>query len=389
MCFIHDYDIMIWGDTMTKHLDFKEGKGRKSLQRMQQFLVLQYLLEHTDENHFVGAQTLVDYLKETCEIHSERRSIFNDIREINIAYIINEHQVTYNEAVEYLEDDPDLATIKYKKKNGYYVARRPLHPSDARLIVECLHTARVVPPLDTQNISEDIGKLLSEHQREEIKHDAFAVARVKTNNKELFYNVDTIHNAMSERIDGKAHVPEKIRFKYLKYTIQNLNEMVERRRGVDYVVSPHAIIINEGNYYLLAIDNKSKKLRTYRIDRMKKLKLTGEPRERTAEINDLKEYLDTYSKRVFSMYGGKRESVRIRFVNSLLDTVVDRFGDYASYFTEDKDHFTVTVSVEISPTFFGWLCGFGNKAKLIAPSQVIEEFTKHIEKMYGLYKPRE
>jgi hypothetical protein len=43
--------------------------------------------------------------------------------------------VTHQEAVELLEDDPDLETIKYKKNNGFYVARRPLHVADARLIV--------------------------------------------------------------------------------------------------------------------------------------------------------------------------------------------------------------------------------------------------------------
>jgi predicted DNA-binding transcriptional regulator YafY len=86
------------------------------------------------------------------------------------------------------------------------------------------------------------------------------------------------------------------------------------------------------------------------------------------------------------MYGGRRENVRIRFVNTLLDTVYDRFGDYASYFIEDDRHFTVSVSVEISPMFFGWLCGFGNKAVLLSPDAVIEEFLKHVDKMYEKYK---
>jgi hypothetical protein len=36
--------------------------------------------------------------------------------------------------------------------------------------------------------------------------------------------------------------------------------------------------------------------------------------------------------------------------------------------------------------FFGWLCGFGNKAKLLSPSPVIEEFEKHLSKIQGLYQ---
>lgn len=371
---------------MEKDFEFKEGKGRKANQRMQHFLVLQYLLEHSDENNYVSADDLIEYLKDDCEIHAERRSIYKDIREINIAYVMIQEQISHEEAIELLDDDPDLETVKYKKKNGYFVARRPFDPSYARLVVECLHTSRFASKRDTKNVVDEIGKLLSKFQREQIYHDTFAIDRLKTDNDMLFYNVDTISAAMAEIKDGKWCGAEKIKFKYLKCTIQNLDKKVERRHGKDYVVSPHAIMINDGNYYLLGIDDKSKKLRTYRIDRMKKIKLTGEIREGNEDTENLKEYLTTYPQRVFSMYGGKRELVRIRFTNDLLDAIVDRFGDYASYFTEDNRHFTVSVTVEISPTFFGWLCGFGNKAKLISPSRVVEDFTKHLAKMQGMYQ---
>jgi predicted DNA-binding transcriptional regulator YafY len=85
------------------------------------------------------------------------------------------------------------------------------------------------------------------------------------------------------------------------------------------------------------------------------------------------------------MYTGRRELVRIRFTNDLLDSIVDRFGNYASYLTEDNRHFTVAVSVEISPMFFGWLSGFANKAKILSPSSVIEEYEKHLSKIQDLY----
>ncbi len=364
------------------------GKGRKPNQRMKHFLVLQYLLEKTDENHFVTGEEIAEYLKESCEIYAERRSIYKDIREINIAYVMVQEGVTYEEAVEALEEDPSLETVRYKKKNGYHVVRRPLALEDAKLLAECVHTARFVTERETKYVVEGIGSFLSQHQRTEIRHDSFAVARVKTNNAQVFGIVDTIHEAMAQVKDGRAHVPEKIRFQYLKCTIQDVGKQVERRRGEDYVVSPHAIMISEGNYYLLGIDDKSKKkaLKTYRIDRMRRVKLTGEPRESNAGTDNLKEYLATYPQRVFSMYGGRRELVQIRFVNTLLDTVVDRFGDYATYRRDDEKHFVVSVSVEISATFFGWLCGFGNRAKLLSPSPVIEEFTQHLAKMQELYQ---
>ena len=371
---------------MERNFEVKKGKGRKHNQRMKHFLVLQYLLEHSDENHHVKTEDIVEYLKEECGIYTERRSVYKDIQEINIAYVMIEEGVCLERAFRMLEEDPELETIRYKKKSGFYVARRALSLEDAKLLAECVHTTRFVTERGTKFIVNNIGRLLSEHQRKEILHDTFAVARVKTNNTQIFTIVDTIHEAMAQAKDGKAHTPEKISFQYLTCTIQNVGQKAERRHGERYVVSPHAIMINEGNYYLLGIDDKNKRLRTYRIDRMRGVRLTGDTREGNSETDHLKEYLETYPQRVFSMYGGRRELVRIRFTNDLLDTVVDRFGNYAGYFTEDSKHFTVSVSIEVSPMFFGWLCGFGKKAKLISPASVIEEFTQHLAKMQELYQ---
>ena len=47
-------------------------------------------------------------------------------------------------------------------------------------------------------------------------------------------------------------------------------------------------------------------------------------------------------------------------------TVIDRFGTKGvAYSKLDETHFTVSVEVEISEQFFSWICGFGNKAKIL------------------------
>ena len=369
--------------TLSKDKEKDSRHGRKPNQRMKHIFVLHYLMEHSDEQYPVRLQEIEEALKEN-GISAERKALYKDIEEINIVQLMVREGVSFDEAVEMLLEDPEeYQTVRYRKKRGYYMARRPLELTDARLLAECVHTARFVTERESAFIVKGLGSFLSEHQRNSIQHEPFAVAREKTNSAQVFTNVDVIHAAMVQSAD---HAPEKIRFKYLKCTIQNVNELVKRRHGEFYIVSPHAIMINEGNYYLLGIDDKGKKLRTYRIDRMVYVKAIGEAREGNADTENLKEYLTDYYRRVFSMYGGRRELVRIRFTNDLLDTVVDRFGDYATYLEEDKRHFIVSVAVEISPMFFGWLCGFGNRAKLLSPSPVIEEFTQHLAKMQELYQ---
>lgn len=137
-------------------------------------------------------------------------------------------------------------------------------------------------------------------------------------------NIAAINDAMSRHLDGEPHTPEKITFKYLKYSVSDMSKQVERRKGARYTISPFQLLINDGNYYLLAFDDYSKEMRTYRVDRMKDIRFTGEPRDGDDEFKQID--LKTYTKRVFSMYGGEQRLVEIRFINPLLDAVVDRFG---------------------------------------------------------------
>ena len=120
------------------------------------------------------------------------------------------------------------------------------------------------------------------------------------------------------------------------------------------------------------------------FDRMKDLELTGEPRCGAETYNELS--METYLQEHFGMYQGERDHIRIRALNVLLDTFVDRFGTRDVIYAKDDDkHFTAIVNVAVSNQFYGWLCGLGNKVKIISPAPVVEDFKQYLDKMRGLY----
>jgi predicted DNA-binding transcriptional regulator YafY len=86
------------------------------------------------------------------------------------------------------------------------------------------------------------------------------------------------------------------------------------------------------------------------------------------------------------MYGGKQELVTIRFINRLLDSVVDRFGTSGVQYSQmDEGHFKVTANVEISDQFFGWLLGFGKRVKLLEPQSAVDRFSAYLDKIREMY----
>ena len=127
-------------------------------------------------------------------------------------------------------------------------------------------------------------------------------------------------------------------------------------------------------------------MRTYRIDRMKEVKAIDEPREGAKVFAELD--MESYTRRVFSMFGGKQKRVSIRFINQLLDTAIERFGTSPDVFyrQDDEKHFVVTADVEISDQFFAWVCGFGKRAKIINPPDVVEDMKKFLDGISKRYE---
>ena len=365
--------------------EFEGGHGKKQNQKLKPYLVLQYLLRQSDENHVVSAEKIVAYLHEICGIYAERRSIYRDIDEINKAMLIVEEEIDVHEAEERIAEDESEKLVVYdKSKKGFYVRQRHYQLQDIRLLAECVYSAKFIAEGQAKRLVDVVCDFVSENQAEKIRHNAFLTDRVKTINKSVLNSISLINEAMSKEIEGEKHIPEKISFKYLKYTLDDLGKQVERKHGAKFVVSPFQLLINDGNYYLLAFDDDSQKMKTYRVDRMKNVSFTGEPREGQEEFDKID--LKTYTQRVFSMYGGEKKRVTLRFINPLLDTAIERFGTKDVIYSKvDDTHFSVTAQVEISNQFFGWILGFGNRVKLLAPDDVADQFRAYLDKIRGMY----
>jgi predicted DNA-binding transcriptional regulator YafY len=89
------------------------------------------------------------------------------------------------------------------------------------------------------------------------------------------------------------------------------------------------------------------------------------------------------------MFDGEERHVTIQAILPLLDTMVERFGNdkqNAIFSKVDDTHFRMTIKVNISDQFFGWLLGFGRRVKLIEPDDVVEQFAAYIKKVGDMYQ---
>lgn len=369
----------------------QKGSGKRNNHKMKPYYVYDYLMRETDAMHVASAKMISAHLLENYGIQSEIRSIYKDIEEINIAMLMTlrdaygEPKVSsFEKAKALLADDKNKTVIYDPHRKGFYVRRRHYKLDDIRILAECIYAAKFIDEKRAKRLVNVVCDLTSEHNAKTIRRDALLLDRVKTENVAIYESVNLISAAMSRTRGKKIHTPEKIKFKYLSYTLQGNMKRTERRKGEWYVVSPYKLLISDGNYYLMGYDDKTHKIMNYRVDRMKDVELTGEERSGEEDFKALN--IEAYLQEHFGMYQGEREHVKIRALNMLLDTFVDRFGTRDVIYAKDDDkHFTAIVNVAVSNQFFGWLCGLGKKVQIISPIKVRKQFIEYIDNIREKY----
>ena len=366
------------GFTLTKRPPQKRVPGYKSEnQKYKSILVMQYILKNADDEHAVTIGQ-IEYHLAKYGIEAERRSIYRDIHAM--MELMNMDQDA---------DIPDRDRLGYEitftrkphkdaPNGGYLLTARPYEFDELRLLAECINSARFLSENQARNLRRTISGLCSKEQAKLLNTDSTVVNRSTTANKSVMASISTINQAIRHG--------NQIAFKYLSYSFDNMRTQVERRSGKVYVVNPYKLLIDNGFFYLMTY-NGTKPI-IYRIDRMKDVKELLTAREWEKEFKENVD-IDNYTKRVFSMFGGKRERVTIRFIDQRLDTVVDQFGiDGAKYEKVDESHFTVTTEVELSEMFYAWIFGFGRRAKIMDPPYVADKMREYCQKIAEMYEPK-
>ena len=328
--------------------------------------VANYLKQKSDADHWVTQKEILDYLYQEYEIMPDRKTIKRDIAMLRD------------------EMGMDIEEEAYK---GYRLLSREFELDDLKILAECVYAAKFISEERSKDLIDVLCDFCSENQAKRLKREIYLCDRIKTSENKTLRTINTIREAMEpQRWPSEFQRGRKITFRYMTHSIADVHKVVDKHDGKLYTVSPYQLVINDGNYYLIGFADDVESLRTYRIDRMRDVSLLDEKRNMRGEWSTRRD-MKTYIRQTFSMFGGEKEKLTIRFENSLLDTVIDKFGVGfgAEYVPDGENHFIMTTNVSVSNQFYAWVCGFGTKAKIVAPEKVAQNFKKYLSDIANQY----
>ena len=268
--------------------------ARSSYQKLKPLYIMNYLLQNSDEEHPVTIKQIVEYLGAQ-GISAERKSIYDDIEALRFYGL-------------------DIIHVDAGRFQGYYVAQRNFELPELKLLVDSVQSSKFITHKKTMTLIRKIEKLASIHEAQLLQRQVYVKNRIKTMNESIYYNVDAIHDGISQN--------RKIQFKYFEYTVEKTRHY--RKDGAFYVVSPYALTWDDENYYMVAFDSEAGIIKHYRVDKMTDISTLEEQRDG----RDAFEALDmaVYARKVFGMFSGEDVTVRLRFENHLVGAVLDRLG---------------------------------------------------------------
>lgn len=330
--------------------------ARSANQKSKLLYVRDFLLRSSDQEHPVTVNQIIGFLSQQ-DIRAERKSIYDDIETLRRFGL-------------------DIIQTKEDGRCGYYVGDREFQLPELKLLVDSVQASKFITHKKTVSLIKKIEGLSSVYQARQLSRQVFVVNRIKTMNESIYYNVDEIHNGISNN--------RKIRFLYFEYNVAK--ERQYRHGGAYYVVSPFAMTWDDENYYLVAYDSEAGIIKHYRVDKMEKISTLDEERDGQEVYQALD--MAVYTRKTFGMFTGEEIKVQMRFENHLVGAVLDRLGRDVFIVPDGPGHFTVRTDVVVSPQFFAWVLGFGPQAQIVGPAHVVEGMKAHIGSVAALYGPQ-
>ena len=261
---------------------------------------------------------------------------------------------------------------------GVYL-HRPFEDSELRLIIDSVLASRHISKEHTQDLVGRLCKLSSRRFKSNVKYIYSANENLKTDNKELFLNIEMIMEAINNR--------KQISFEYHHY-----DENGRLYRTSSHIVSPYHILLKNQHYCLMAFNEKKKERTNYRLDKITDITILGN--DATPLNKDCSKKNDSQDQKMVENYPYMFTDApeRIEFIADvrMSGEIFDWFGKTAKISKQDDGKYEVIVYTSPS-AMKHWALQYIPSVEIISPvylrQEVIEEIKKAV-KMWGAPQKR-
>ena len=311
-------------------------------QKIKLLRIMEFLRAESTEGKPVSTSQIISYLN-SIHISCERRTLYKDMDML-------------------IESGANIVKTELGRENAYYMNEVSFSLAEVKTLIDAVQATNFIPVEKTADLVEKLLSYAGVRRSEIVRDNIIFYNNHKHSNQDIYENIEQIELAIKKK--------KQLSFYY--FDLNEKRERVYRKEMKRYVEDPVALLFNEDNYYLVTYNRKHEKNLHYRVDRMDTVEIEDEPICEEARIKKRK--TESYTEQVFKMYSGETEIVTMEFAPDKLGVIYDKFGENIEVRHADKGWLKIKVTVQISPTFWGWIYQLEDQIKIVSPKGVKPPF---------------
>ena len=315
--------------------------------------ILQILLKHSDYDHPLTQEKIINYLYDEYGIEMERKAIGKNIADLRDAGI-------------------EIGS----RRAGSYIDSRDFEDSELRLLIDGVLQSKHITAKHSKELIDKLCGLSNKYFRSHVKNVYSVNDWSKTDNQALFYNIDVIDEAIAE---GK-----QVEYDYNKYGIDRKLHKSSFAR-----LSPYQLILHNQRYYLMGYSSYWGNMSFHRLDRITNMRICDRAAVPLTDVPGYENGID-YKQIASTMpYMYTDEPERIEFIADeyIVDQIVDWFGLDIKMSAIPNTPGKVKVDLFASPNAMEhWALQYLNHVEVTKPTHLRERIKTALEKAKDVYK---
>ena len=313
--------------------------------------IWQILRKHSDYDHPLTQEDIINYLDKDYGIQMERKAIGKNISDLRDAGI-------------------DIGS----RRAGSYIDNREFEDAELRLLIDGVLQSKHITAKHSKDLIEKLCGLSNKYFRSHIKNVYSVNDWSKSDNQSLFYNIEVIDEAISA---GK-----QVQYDYNKYGVD-----AKLHRSSFQRVSPYQLILHNQRYYLMGYSDYWGNMTFHRLDRITNMRIYEKPATPITNVEGFENGIDF--KQIAStmpyMYTDTPERIEFIADEFIVDQIVDWFGTDIRMSAISHAEGKVKVNLLASPTAMEhWALQYLNHVEVTAPQhlrdKIKESLTQAIKK---------
>lgn len=324
--------------------------------------ILDILKTRTDENHTLSQADIAEILQKEYDMSVDRKTIRRNLMDL----IECGYNIEYSESIRMVKNRETGEMEESTIMSDFYLERE-FTDSELWLLIDSLLFSKHIPQKQCYKMIEKLEHLSSKYFQSKVKHIITVSGSSGIENKQLFYTIEVIDEAISKN--------KQVSFHYNSYGIDKKLHLRHNNEGKPrvYIANPYQIVAMNGYYYLICNIDKFDDVANYRLDRISDIEILDIPAKPTKKVKGMENgiNLPKHMAEHIYMFSGESAPVKFRMSKGLINDVMDWFGNDIRFTDETETTVIAHVFVNLRAMRL-WAIQYAVNVEILAPQELVE-----------------